>query len=404
MLFAVSAGTLGAAALMAGPAHAAGAATSCGNLALQKVCPPVPTVSKAAPSTSGGPEQITVTWTPAAGDTMDPDATKTSLTIQWTPPTTIPPGAPQPPLGAETAAGSCMASGGNLLCTYSWPAGLGDSGYVLNGTYSLSATSDDCRIAIGVVAGCSMPPTVVTGTATVANPPQPPTNVKAVLDPGSNAVNITWTPSPEPDVVGYEVVRNNGGVVCTLDTFPPPSAYACTDSSSGGGSFSYHVVAYRYGATYAPTAELNTASTDTASVMVQGPPATTVPGGGGGTTPITQPGFTATPAPSKTKIGGGLGGGAFAATPSPAPAAITTTTSGGAFSPVLPYGAQPAPPTSADPQALGVPKPVSKGGSPIGTIAAIGAGLLVAVIALHGLWLRSEVRRGDALEPLDPEA
>jgi hypothetical protein len=33
----------------------------------------------------------------------------------------------------------------------------------------------------------------------------------------------------------------------------------------------------------------------------------------------------------------------------------------------------------------------------------VGAGVLVTVIAMHGLWLRSEVRRSGALEVLEPE-
>ncbi len=75
---------------------------------------------------------------------------------------------------------------------------------------------------------------------------------------------------------------------------------------------------------------------------------------------------------------------------------------------MLPYNQQPSPPSSADHQRRHrrstSPAVHHKGKTSVGSIAAIGAGLLVAVIALHGLWLRSEVRRADALEPLDPEA
>jgi hypothetical protein len=47
--------------------------------------------------------------------------------------------------------------------------------------------------------------------------------------------------------------------------------------------------------------------------------------------------------------------------------------------------------------------PATKGKTSVGTIALIGAGLLVGVIALHGLWLRSEVRRTPVLEVLEPD-
>ncbi|MDQ1417506.1 MAG: hypothetical protein QOF81_3119, partial [Acidimicrobiaceae bacterium] len=50
------------------------------------------------------------------------------------------------------------------------------------------------------------------------------------------------------------------------------------------------------------------------------------------------------------------------------------------------------------------PVTAHKGKTSVGTIAVVGAGLLIAVIALHGLWLRSEVRRSGTLEALEPEA
>jgi hypothetical protein len=171
------------------------------------------------------------------------------------------------------------------------------------------------------------------------------------------------------------------------------------------------VVAVRYGADYKPASQVSgSASTATKPVTVPGPPATTTTTIAGGTLPpLTQPPFN-TPTPNKAGAAAGPSGGTgtFHAAPAPAKPAVGVDTPANGdtgFQPTLPYGAQPSTTLGDDPGSIAAPVvPAHKGKTSVGTIAVVGAGLLIAVIALHGLWLRSEVRRSGTLEVLDPEA
>ncbi|MDP9074618.1 MAG: hypothetical protein M3N98_10680, partial [Actinomycetota bacterium] len=132
---------------------------------------------------------------------------------------------------------------------------------------------------------------------------------------------------------------------------------------------------------------------------VPGPPATTVPGGPGATPGGGLPfGVFNTPKvkPSSSNPVVGLNPKAL-----PGGGVPTATTVDPGFSPVLPYG--PTTPTTATPTVAAPVVPVAKGKSSVKSIALVGAGLLVTVVAMHGLWLRSEVKRTGALEVLEPE-
>ncbi len=397
LFFASSAGALGLGALAAGTAQAANDGT-CGQL----VCKPTADTVQVAPAGTGG-ERATIVWTQTTGVF---DSGNTYLAITWSPPTTIPTGAPQPPVVSDTVKGTCVASGpSKFTCAYDWPADLMVNGYVLNGTYGVVGTANDC--AIGVI-GCNSGN--ISGTTAVVNPPTPPTNVKATVDTTSATVKVSFTPSPEPDLAGYRVFRNDGSQACQVSNYPPPPAgdISCVDSTSGGGKFSYHVVAVRWGANYDPASEKSSASSaPSAPVTVAGPPATTTTVRTGTTLPpLGPPGFI--PKPTPGRLGAGIGaGGVFHSTPGTRPALSgdnPANASDPGFQPLLPYG-QASTTIAGDPTALSAP-PVAphKGKTSVGTIAVIGAGLLVAVIALHGLWLRAEVRRPTPLEALDPEA
>lgn len=73
----------------------------------------------------------------------------------------------------------------------------------------------------------------------------------ASTEPGSTVVDLEWTPSPEPDVVGYRVYRNvtpslsGASVACTRGlTDPVDRRYSCTDRNAPAGSpLSYGIVA-----------------------------------------------------------------------------------------------------------------------------------------------------------------
>ncbi len=399
MLLAASAGALGAAAFLAGPAQAAPAACGSG---LQP-CPPSGTITASTTETSG---TVTVTWVPGT-----PGATVTNPpptpTIQWVAQPNPPPGFPQPPSGAVALSGqSCTPDmSGDLICTYQLPTGLLDNGYVLNGTYTVSATADDCAL---LVALCSASQTTESQVA-VANPPVAPSGATAAIVPNSTPplVSVTWNADPEPDIVGYQVFSGSSTTpFCQATTsVTNPLTYSCSAAPPANGSYTFHVVAYRYGATYSDlTADqsASAASASTNSVVVTGVSGTTTTtvAGAGKTLGSTSAGSTTT----KSGTTGGTGSKSLDGTPGIiAASGATATTSGGGYNPTLPYGSALEAPTTRDPDAISVPAAPHKGSS-VGTIAALGAGFLIAVIALHGLWLRSEVRRAGTLEAIEPES
>jgi hypothetical protein len=401
LLLTATAGAFGVAALSAGPAHAAADAT-CGG-PLQPLCVPTAKVSVQTSETDG---TIVVTWTPGAGNTTSVNVDQPSL--QWVQQTNAPTGAPFPTLSPLRLSGACTGSS-VVTCTYQWPPEMLFAGYVLNGTYSFSATADNCLAATLV---CSKPATV-TQPVPVANQPLAPTLVKADVVPNSPSVTVSWAPNHEPDVVGYEVFRSDQSFACealTKSDKPPPSSYSCLDLPPKDGSYAYHVIAYRWGATYDTATEnqvASVASATTKSVSVTGTSAntsTTVAGSGPGT--LGPPGFNVKPGTGKPATG--TFPGAFKPTPGTAASVAGSDAPGNGdtgFAPTLPYGQQPSTTVSEDPGSLAAPVvPAHKGKTSVGTIAVVGAGLLIGVIALHGLWLRSEVRRSGTLEVLEPEA
>lgn len=302
---------------------------------------------------------------------------------------------------------------GKTVCTFAWPADLTSNGYILNGTYKISASAIQCNTLLFL---CSTAYETPSQTKEVAIPAKPPTNVKAVLAPNQADTAITWDPSPEPDVQGYRVSRVSGGnstdfYQCRLPTVPStpaipacPATLSATDVAPGGGTYTYQVLAYRYGATYAST-PLEAKSAASKSVTVPGPPAvttTTVKGAGSTSTAGGLPAFGAFNNKVTPVKPAGTGTNSFAA---PGPAISVPGAPDPGFQPVLPY--QPAgnsnnSPTS-DPAVVGQTSPAPKGKGTVRSIALIGAGLLVAVVAFHGLWLRSEVKRASVLEVLEPE-
>jgi hypothetical protein len=395
MFFASSAAALGAAALTAGPAQAA--TPQSGACGLNPCAPDVNIVGMDAAGT------VTVVYT-QQGPIGTIDLSTATLTVTWAPTTPLPPGAPAPTTTSVTLSHPVCTGSGTVTCTYPFPSDLQVASFTLNGTYGLSSTVKSCTLgSVGCTSGTKAT------TAALSNQPSAPTNVKAALVPNSSTVKITWTPSPEPDVAGYRVFRTDKSLACQVSITAAPPDYSCVDSTSGGGSFAYHVVAYRWGPGYSIDPSQQPASANSApsaSVVVPGPPATTTTIGPSTTIPpLAPPGFTGKISPSKV---GGTGVSGLKSTPrTVAPAAVGDNPAPGSdtgFLPNLPYGQQPTTTIAPDPGVVASTPLAHKGKTSVGTIAIIGAGLLVAVIALHGLWLRAEVRRSGTLEALDPEA
>jgi hypothetical protein len=388
-----SAGAFGVAAFSAGAAHAV--TDSCPN-----ACAPVIVVDNMA---SDG--RVHVTYTDPSSGLDSIDASSVSLTITWNPQGDIPGSAPRPsstPTKLTSANGSCTGTG-PVTCDFPFPSTLKVAGFALNGTYLLSASAQDCKAAIF---GCTHG--TQTKSTTLTTPASTPGGVKADLLPDKSGVKISWAANPEPDVFAYRVLRNDGSEAC--NNLLTPADLSCSDTSSGGGTFSYRVIAIRYGADYNPKSQVTSApSTATKSVVVPGPPATTTTTITGGTLPpLTQPSFPGKPGTPKPVPGAG-GTGTFNARPGTPAAAVagsdTPANGDTGFAPTLPYGEQPSTTVNEDPGSIAAgPVTAHKGKTSVGTIAVVGAGLLIAVIALHGLWLRSEVRRSGTLEALEPEA
>ena len=388
--------------LALGPGRALAADTTTCNVLT--ACPPTGIVS-GAPATTGG--QVTVTWNPTDSHNAAVDPTSPSMTITWAPAGQVPPTAPSLPMAPVTPVGNCslQGTGPTLVCTYTWPSDLEVNGFVPNGTYTVTATARDC-VLVGVQ--CSGSATATPQTIAVANPPAAPTGVTAAPGATPGTVTISWAPNPEPDIVGYQVFRGDGSFACEVAYQPPaPKKYSCTDAPPKDGSYTYKVVAHRWGATYTTNdvkAEPGTASAPTKALTVTGTSpasATTVPGANPGT--LGPPGFKPNLVPVKPAGNAGGGGGFNPNLVAPGTTVEPSPGGDAGFQPTLPYGSRSTVPPTTDPAVITSPPVHKTGKTSVGSIAVVGAGLLIAVIALHGLWLRSEVRRAGALEPLDPE-
>jgi len=397
LLLTAGAGCLGASVLLGAPASADSAAAPCGGQ-LQVPCPPSAQVSAMSNETSGA---ITITWTPSKGvDTVFPG----DATLAWQPQASGAPAEPAPLAVTSSTLGTCSATtNGPLVCSYPWPDSMLDTGYLLNGQYTVTASATECLLLDHL--GCSTAGSV-TQTIGIQNPAVAPTGVKAVLVPGSNpqAIQVSWAPNPEPDIVGYVVYSGTSTTpFCQVNSSPAnPLTYSCQGIPTKNGSYNFHVVAYRYGATFSDQVAKQIAgapSATTANVSVTGitAPVTTVPV----SNTLGNIGVVTSPANNRGTSGPGHTSGTIILA-APTVPSITTTTLGGDFSPVLPYGTTSSTSSTVDPSALSVP--TKHKGSSVATIAAVGAGLLIGTIALHGVWLRSEVRRSGQLEPLDPES
>lgn len=400
VLVTAGAGVFGYSALAAAAFAATPAAGSCG----LNACAPHIDINSIDPDGT-----VNVTFTPEGPPipqtVIDPNTL--AATITWTPKDGIvAPGAPSPhPTSDPMVKGTCTGGMATpVTCDFSFPQDMLDNGYLLNGSYQVMATAKDCPLFVGgsnCTAGTAGPQTYQ-----IKNKPTAPTDVKAELAQNSSAVKISWTKSPEPDVVGYQVLRADNSVACFLNVTPTPAEYACIDTPTTDGSYTYRVVAHRWAPGYS-TAVKDQAASDpsgaTKAVSVSGTADNTTTSVAGGTGTLGPPGFTGKVTPGKAPSAG-AGPSLHLGPVSPAVVGTPTTPDPG-FGATLPYGAQPAQPDpTTDSSALATPAPpAAKGKTSVGTIAVIGAGLLIGVIALHGLWLRSEVRRTPVLEVLDPE-
>lgn len=251
------------------PLHYSTALLPCrsANLAPSAPCDIDPKQVEVAYPSGGSPPSVVVAWQKGVADAAPQPATPT---------VTLDP-------GSTVACAGASAPAGQELACWSWPGGLTERSFVLNGTYRLTAGSQK--------------PTDVG----VAVPPAAPRQVVATAT--TTSVTVTWQPSaaPEPDLTGYVVTRNGQPVYyCSIDGLGPGANIPCSKPLAvtdhpGPGKWTYAVSSLRLG--------VDDASAD----AVGSPPVVAAPG------PVT---LTAALAGGHTLSSAGL---------APMPASIGTT-------------------------------------------------------------------------------
>lgn len=275
---------------------------------------------------------------------------------------------------------------------------------------------------------------------TVDAPPVAPSGVTATADGKTRVVTVSWPANTEPDMVGYEVQKQSSSGAWT--TFAVTDRTAVTDESTAnkGGTYRYQVRALRQSA---QAGRLNPS-------LFSSPAAATVPAPPPQTTPTTQPPTGGDPDddddPTTTETGGGAGGGVGSGgteagrgsggtsggggRSSAGPALASTgkvdlsdfaallaqqrgqaaadgsageATDDGAYEDTLPFKARTGAGEAGEDEgeALGE-EPASGGNDNPQALGFLAGGLLATVLAMHVLWVRSEVHRAEALEALIP--
>jgi hypothetical protein len=266
--------------------------------------------TKHPPTSSNGP--VNVTYQVTNGE--DLDRTSVTATVKWAPATALT-GAPVPDHATvgPTVLG-CTQPAKVTGCSTPWTLAKGK--YILNGTYQVLAHGQACTPP-NIFNRISCTPADASDFVRVANPPVPTANVAAVAHTDPPAVSITWDPNPEPDVYAYAVFRLQdkklvGEVghceVAAAGSNSCPTPPALLDTASGGGTFSYQVLAYRYGATYSAADAVSASSAPTKAVTVAGPPAPTT------TTVVARPPATSATAALGAAAGLGAAGPGAAGT------------------------------------------------------------------------------------------
>ena len=249
-----------------------------------------------------------------------------------------------------------------------------------NGAYELTVTTPGfADPVVPPTSGPCQPATSDPGKLFVGASPRTPTGTKAELSPGLRAVAVSWAyPNPEPDV-SYRVERAKGGG--PFERVGEVKTTTLLDRDPGAGEFVYRVIAVRpgSGAPGAP-AFLESGPSDPSAKVTVAPPG---------------------PAPS---AGSGLKRFSSPAPPRPsAPKYLTPGETG--FSETLPFGGsaqvieEPGAGEAQVAQELGTEEARSDTRRSLGLLA---AGLLATVLAMHLLWVKSEVDR-EPLEVLGPE-
>ena len=247
----------------------------------------------------------------------------------------------------------------------------------------------------------------------LAAPPRAPQDVKVDVS-ADRVVTVSWARNAEPDLLHYLVTRKNrDGEVRVDHPATGPRVSSVDTGTTGGGAFTYQVVAVRRGATDGSVVR----STTEKSVAVPAPPpadpTTTAPGAAGG------PGAAAAPAavggPALVDISSFLAGRSGPSLPTPT---RELEVPDGGFSRDLPFGSRPPGEELEEGDAEAEERSLDVGtsttefvrrGRPLVPVA---GGAVLLLLAMHLRLLNKRVKEAPAavagraasdLPPLDPE-
>jgi hypothetical protein len=312
-----------------------------------------------------------------------------------------------------------------------WPGPAAETGtlswtptFETNGRYDLRVVATGDRPTSGQRAEVTVPITLVV-------PPHPPTDVATSVAGGK--VTVSWAiDDQELDLLSYEVSRAKQDTTeYTRIEFVAATTAKVVDTPPAG-QWKYRVTAVRRGAT--PTEGI--ASTPSPVATAEVSPAAAENGTGGSTSGSGTGTGTGTGTGSGTggtTGSGGTGSGTTSSTVarpsiSNAPrSTIDLTVLGSArrttpttrrpaepdpgFKEVLPFDTDDAAEAEEEPLELGADEPEAALGERLASdtgerrrsLGFVAGGLLLFVLGMTGLFLKSEVKRADELDPLDPD-
>jgi hypothetical protein len=297
----------------------------------------------------------------------------------------------------------------------------------INGAYAVKIVVNGQKGCDNIFFGCQPDTAAAARAITVAVPPKAPTGVKATLS--GSVVSVSWDANPEPDMLGYLVGRqvDNGDFRCIaeVDQSDQPSYKVPDDlKDKAPGGYRWRVTAFRAkdmtstkpscsdGGTGIPSQSSLTTGVGwkTTTSTTKGD------GGGGGTTDTTKPpagsglthysgnsGTTDTSSKTKKPNLSALSGLSPVNNLARVPSGRGAGEADSGFNELLPF----APGSGGDdPGAIsGADSKLGSAGGDNGNttkLLFVAAGLLVAVLSAHVLWLKAQVDRMP-LEALPPE-
>lgn len=305
--------------------------------------------------------------------------------------------APVPGQLSDDLTSGGTSCGTDLQC-WPWPSAMTDDGYVLNGTYGVSAcyipsSTTTTSTSTPPAGGSSCPAS--SQSIGVAAPPPPPASVTARSS--ASVVTIAWQPpaAAPPDLVGYSVDRGEDTIyTCSLDGLGPGAGTPCPASLQvadhpGDGTFSYSVSAQRLGVDSSAADVVSSASTDDANGSIA------VPAGGNSSPAGANNGGTSQGASVPLATDPAGNGGAVTPVSTGGPRQVvtqTTTPAAIATSPPLPAVTYPpAAAVAKHPQSLVLKVNPSSAHTDVVPVAVLALGILSLAVAAHFLYLRVEL-------------